>query len=197
MHEMTSAYDWRGRTLIGSDGEKIGKVDELYLDQQTDKPEWVRVHTGLLGTKRSFVPLVGASPQGEDVRVTVSKDQVKDAPNVEPDAELSEREEIELFQHYGVDYTDQGSVTAIDHARSGASPRSEGRDVSGPTTDDAMTRSEEELRVGTARRERGRARLRKYVTTETQQVTMPLRREEVRLEREPITDQNIDDALYG
>jgi hypothetical protein len=65
------------------------------------------------------------------VRVTVSKDQVKDAPNVEPDAELSEREEIELFQHYGVDYTDQGSVTAIDDARGGASPRSEGRDVSG------------------------------------------------------------------
>ena len=89
------------------------------------------MHTGLLGTKRSFVPLVGASPQGEDVRVTVSKDQVKDAPNVEPDAELSEREEIELFQHYGVDYTDQGSVTAIDDARGGASPRSEGRDVSG------------------------------------------------------------------
>jgi uncharacterized protein (TIGR02271 family) len=193
MTEMTSAYDWRGRTLIGRDGEKIGKIDELYLDQQTDKPEWARVHTGLLGTRRSFVPLVGASPHGEDVRVTVSKDQVKDAPNVEPDAELSEREEIELFQHYGVDYTDQGSVTATDAPR-GASPRSEGRDASGPTTDDAMTRSEEELRVGTARRERGRARLRKYVVTEKVQKTVPVQREEVRVEREPITDANLEKA---
>jgi uncharacterized protein (TIGR02271 family) len=197
MTEMTSAYDWRGRTLIGRDGDKIGKIDELYLDQQTDKPEWARVHTGLLGTRRSFVPLVGATPQGEDVRVTVSKDQVKDAPNVEPDAELSEREEIELFQHYGVDYTDQGSVTAIDDVPRGASPPSEGRDVSGPTTDDAMTRSEEELRVGTARREPGRARLRKYVVTEEVQRTVPVQREEVRVEREPITDANVDKATEG
>jgi uncharacterized protein (TIGR02271 family) len=196
MTEMTSAYDWRGRTLIGRDGDKIGKIDELYLDQQTDKPEWARVHTGLLGTRRSFVPLVGATPQGEDVRVTVSKDQVKDAPNVEPDAELSEREEIELFQHYGVDYTARGSVTATDVPHE-ASPRSVGRDVSGPTTDDAMTRSEEELRVGTARRERGRARLRKYVVTEEVQKTVPVQREEVRVEREPITDANVEKATEG
>jgi uncharacterized protein (TIGR02271 family) len=72
-----------------------------------------------------------------------------------------------------------------------------GRDTSGPTTDDAMTRSEEELRVGTQTRERGRARLRKYVTTETQQVTVPVQREEVRVEREPITDANLDAATSG
>jgi uncharacterized protein (TIGR02271 family) len=60
-----------------------------------------------------------------------------------------------------------------------------------------MTRSEEELRVGTETRERGRARLRKYVTTETQQVTVPVQREEVRVEREPITDANLDAATSG
>jgi uncharacterized protein (TIGR02271 family) len=72
-----------------------------------------------------------------------------------------------------------------------------GGDVSGPSTDDAMTRSEEELRVGTERRETGRVRLRKYVVTETEQRTVPVRREEVRVEREPITEGNVDQALDG
>ena len=97
MTGMTNAYDWRGRTVIDRNGEKIGKIDELYLDHQSYKPEWASVHTGLLGTKRSLVPLAGATPKGEDVQVRVSKEQVKGAPSVESDRELSEREEIELF----------------------------------------------------------------------------------------------------
>ena len=72
-----------------------------------------------------------------------------------------------------------------------------GHDTSGPTTDDAMTRSEEELKVGTASRESGRARLRKYVVTEQVQQTVPVQHEEVRLEREPITDANVGDATDG
>jgi uncharacterized protein (TIGR02271 family) len=193
---MTNAYDWRDRTVIDRNGEKIGKIDELYLDHQTDKPEWASLHTGLLGSKRSFVPLAGAMPKGEDVQVPVSKEQVKGAPSVERDRELSEREEIELFQHYGVHYTDEGSVTAEGTPRA-AAPQSEGRDVAGPTTDDAMTRSEEELHVGKASRERGRVRLRKYVVTEEVQQTVPVRREEVRIEREPITEANVDRATDG
>jgi uncharacterized protein (TIGR02271 family) len=197
MTEITNAYDWNGRTIIGSDGEKIGKVDELYLDRQSDQPEWARVHTGFLGTKRSFVPLAGASPKGEDVVVRVSKAQVKDAPGLDPDGELSEQEEMALFEHYGVPYTEQGTVTATDEPSTGAVGNEHGHDVSGPSTDDAMTRSEEELHVGTASRERGRARLRKYVVTEEVQQTVPVRREEVRVEREPITDANIDGATDG
>ena len=75
--------------------------------------------------------------------------------------------------------------------------RAVGHDTSGPTTDEAMTRSEEQLRVGTESREAGRARLRKYVTTEQQQVSVPVSREEVRLEREPITDANRGEAYDG
>jgi uncharacterized protein (TIGR02271 family) len=60
-----------------------------------------------------------------------------------------------------------------------------------------MTRSEEEIKVGTAQRERGRARLRKYVVTEQVQQTVPVRREEVRVEREPISEGNVDQALAG
>ena len=196
MTEMTHAYDWSGRTIVGSDGETIGKIDDLYVDHRSDKPEWASVHTGLFGTKRSLVPLAGASPQGEDVRVPVFKDQVKDAPNVGPDGELSEQEEVALFEHYDIPFTEQGTVTATGDAGPGAAEDS-GHDASGPTTDDAMTRSEEELHVGTAARERGRARLRKYVVTEEVHQTVPVQREEVRIEREPITDANIDRATDG
>jgi uncharacterized protein (TIGR02271 family) len=85
----------------------------------------------------------------------------------------------------------------VDVSRSGDATGTVGRDTSGPTTDDAMTRSEEELRVGTERRERGRARLRKYVETEQVEKTVPVQREEVRVEREPITDANAGEALDG
>jgi uncharacterized protein (TIGR02271 family) len=195
MTPTTNAYEWGDRTVIGSDGEKIGTIDALYLDHQSDKPEWASVHTGLLGTKRSLVPLAGASPEGEDLRVPVTKQLVKDAPKVEPDGELSEDEEIALFEHYHIPYTEEGTVTA----NGGGAPAAgeTGQDASGPTTDDAMTRSEEELHVGKASRERGRARLRKYVVTEEVQQTVPVQREEVRVEREPVTDANVDRAMDG
>jgi uncharacterized protein (TIGR02271 family) len=196
MTDLTEAYGFEGRTLVDRDGDKIGKIDELYTDQASGRPEWALVNTGLFGTKKTFVPLSGAEPAGEDVRVPVEKAQVKDAPGIEADGALAEDEERRLFEHYGVDYTTTGTTTATDgpatHGRG-----TDGHDVSGPTTDDAMTRSEEELRVGTERREAGRVRLRKYVVTEQEQRTVPVRREEVRVEREPITEGNVDQALEG
>jgi uncharacterized protein (TIGR02271 family) len=210
MPEMTDAYQWQGRTMVGSDGEKIGKISEIYEDPATGKPEWATVSSGLFGSKSNFVPLAGASPTGEDVRAQVTKDQVKDAPGVEADGELSEQEEQRLFEHYGVPYSTEGSTTAQGAPQAGeqttgheATGRTEtdrdtvGHDTSGPTTDEAMTRSEEELRVGTRQREAGRARLRKYVVTENVTKTVPVSREEVRIEREPITDANRGDALEG
>jgi uncharacterized protein (TIGR02271 family) len=194
--EMTHAYDWSGRTLKDRSGDKIGEIDAIYVDNQTDKPEWALVKTGLFGGKPTFVPLAGASPKGEDVVAQVDAQQVKDAPKLDPDQELSEKQEAELFRHYGIDYTEQGSVTATG-APNDRSAGAVGHDTSGPTTDDAMTRSEEELRVGTTQRESGRARLRKYVVTEEVQQTVPVQREEVRVEREPITDANVDQALEG
>jgi uncharacterized protein (TIGR02271 family) len=190
--DMTHKYDWQGRTLKDRNGDKIGTIDALYLDQQTDKPEWALVNTGLFGTKSSFVPLAGAAFRGEDVVVGVDVQQVKHAPKMDPDEQLSEQQEVELFRHYGIDYTAAGSVTATDDT-SGAV----GHDTSGPTTDNAMTRSEEELRVGTAEHEHGRVRLRKYVVTEQVQQTVPVQREEVRIEREPITGENVDQAVSG
>jgi uncharacterized protein (TIGR02271 family) len=194
---MTDAYTWHGRDLLGSDGEKIGSVKEIYEDAHTGKPEWGLVTSGLFGTRSHFVPLAGAQPDGEAVRVSATKDQVKNAPSIEGEGQLSEEDERRLFEHYGVPYTDAGSVTAEGAPSSGARNGATGYDKSGPTTDDAMTRSEEELRVGKTERERGRARLRKYIVTEEVQTTVPVQREEVRLEREPITDANVEQAIDG
>ena len=187
--------------MVDGDGDRIGTIDAIYVDDQTGEPEWALVNTGLFGTKSTFVPLAQASDRNGDVQVPYQKQLVKDAPNMDPDGHLSEAEEQQLWAHYGLEY-DTGYTTDItDRDRDGVYDRVQdtavGHDTSGPTTDDAMTRSEEELRVGTSQRERGRVRLRKYVTTETQQVTVPVQREEVRVEREPITDANLDAATSG
>ncbi len=194
--------EWRGQELLGNDGEKIGTIEEIYLDTDTDQPEWALVKTGLFGGKGTFVPLAQANPTGDGVQVPFEKGHVKDAPNIDPDGQLSRSEERTLYEHYGLGYDDSSSGSGLsdgDHEGNGAGGSGEpvGRDVSGPTTDDAMTRSEEELAVGTAERETGRARLRKYVVTEDVQTTVPVKREEVRVEREPVTEGNVDDATDG
>jgi uncharacterized protein (TIGR02271 family) len=191
---------WRGSNAVDNDGNKIGTIEEIYMDAETGKPEWLAVTTGLFGSKVSFIPLAEASESGGEVRVPYDKQQVKDAPNAEADGELSQEEEAALYRHYGLDYSEARSDSGLPGGRGGRR-RSDrepvGRDTSGPTTDDAMTRSEEELRVGKDSRERGRARLRKYVVTEQVEKTVPVQREEVRLEREPITDANVGDATDG
>jgi uncharacterized protein (TIGR02271 family) len=195
---------WQGLQLTGPAGEKIGTIDEIYLDAETSQPEWALVNTGLFGTKSSFVPLRDATPAGDEVTVPFGKAQVKDAPGIDPDGQLSQREEAELYSHYGLEYGESRSGSGLPEGGSGGGttdevrdPDAVGRDVSGPTTDNAMTRSEEELHVGTAERETGRARLRKYVVEDEVTQTVPVRREEVRVEREPITDANVDKAMDG
>ena len=199
---------WRGRTMIAGDGDKIGKIDEIYLDEETGRPEWALVNTGLLGMKSNFVPLTGASPEGDEVRVQYNKDQVKDAPGVDPDGQLSQQEEAALYSHYGLEYSEQRSGSGLPEGGAGDTGTAAGGAGGTGTAgagggrfsregDDAMTRSEEELRVGTAQQETGRARLRKFVETDQVDETVPVRRETARVEREPITDANVDDATSG
>lgn len=197
MTTMTDAYTWQEREVLGSDGEKIGSIKQIYEDVTTGKPEWALVTSGLFGTRSHFVPLAGAQPDGEAVRVPATKDQVKNAPSIEGEGQLTEADERRLFEHYNVPYTEEGSVTAQGAPSPAGQGDATGHDTSGPTTDDAMTRSEEELRVGKTEQERGRARLRKYIVTEEVQTTVPVQREEVRVEREPITDSNVEQALDG
>jgi uncharacterized protein (TIGR02271 family) len=186
--------EWRGANAIDNDGDKIGAIDEIYMDADTGKPEWLAVKTGMFGTKVSFIPIAQAQATDDGVRVPYDKQQVKDAPQAEPDGQLSQEEEAALYRHYGFEYSEARSDSGLPE---GSGHDAVGHDTSGPTTDDAMTRSEEELRVGTASRESGRARLRKYVVTEQVETTVPVQREEVRVEREPITDANVDDAIDG
>ena len=187
--------EMRGMTMIDRDGQRIGKIDDLYVDDEDGQLQWALVHTGLFGIKKSFVPLQGATQRDEDVMVPVAKAQVRDAPRIAADAELSLEEENRLYDHYGFACGAGGAPTTSTEKRD-AMHQSTEAGGSG-STDDAMTRSEEELRVGTQTRERGRVRLRKYVVTEQQQVTVPVRREEARLEHEPIDETNRDRAVRG
>jgi uncharacterized protein (TIGR02271 family) len=200
MVDVDTVRSWQGATMVDRDGDKLGTIEAIYVDDQTGQPEWALVTTGLVGSRSTFVPIAQATASGDQVQVPYDKQLVKDAPRVDPDQHLSEAEEQQLWVHYGLD-DGSGYTDTADRDGDGVYDQVEdsavGRDVSGPTTDEAMTRSEEELRVGTTQRERGRARLRKYVTTETQQVTVPVKREQVRVEREPITEANLDAATSG
>jgi uncharacterized protein (TIGR02271 family) len=185
MPDLDTVRSWEGRTMVDRDGDRIGRIDAIYLDDHTGEPEWALVNTGVFGGRSNFVPLERATSAGEDVQVPYDKQLVKDAPGVEPDGHLSPAEEQELWRHYGIE-DDAGADTA-DRAD----------DTGQPPTDQAMTRSEEEVRVGTETRERGRVRLRKYITTEQVTRTVPVQREEVRLEREPIADSDAGAATAG
>jgi uncharacterized protein (TIGR02271 family) len=199
----TTGYDvlsWRGQNLVDSNGDKIGKIEEIYLDADSDTPEWALVTTGMFGSKQSFVPIEGATPGDAGIGVPFDKATVKDAPKIDPDGKLSEQEENDLYRHYGREGAPSERPEGV--SRSGRDLATgerggPGGDVSGANTDEAMTRSEEELRVGTSEREAGRVRLKKYVVEDEVTETVPVRREEVRLEREPITDANRGDALDG
>ncbi|WP_370947976.1 DUF2382 domain-containing protein [Amycolatopsis sp. cg5] len=164
-------------TVVDSHGSKIGKVGTVYLADDTRRPEWVTVRTGLFGHKESFVPLTGAALDNDGLHVSVEKDQVAEAPQTEADGHLSQSDSTMLYQHYGMPMP----RTAPD-AQHTDKPNTRQDKAS-----EAMTRSEEHLNVGTEQIETGHVRLRKYVVTEEQQVTVPVSHEEVRVEREPIT----------
>src|SRR3954452_9915830 len=107
MATLEDVKTWRGMEAVDSDGDKIGKVEDIYLDRQSGEPEWVAIKGGLFGSKTSFAPIRDASVSGDAVRLPFDKEQVKDAPKVEADGELSPEEEQQLYAHYGrSDYGD-------------------------------------------------------------------------------------------
>lgn len=182
--------DWVGADVVDQEGSKIGSMSGVYMDRGTGKPEWLAVKTGLFGKRDTFIPIEGAGSDGDVLKVPFTKDHVKEAPNVKADDwDLPAEEEQRLYQYYGrKDYQAWDDKTDRDMTPKGQS---------GKGSDDAMTRSEEELVAGTRSKEAGRVRLRKYVETENVTTTVPVRKEKVRLEREPITDANRDEALSG
>ncbi|MFI6904474.1 DUF2382 domain-containing protein [Nonomuraea sp. NPDC050394] len=186
-------HDLIGHTLYDSDGDRVGEVKTIYVDDTSGDPEWLTVKTGWFGMHESFVPLRAVRMIGDRVEAGFGKDQIKDAPrvDVESGARLSEEEERELYRHYGVEWGNGRRRPLVPGQPGSPDARTD------MTSEDAMTRSEEHLRVDTERYESGHARLRKYVVTQEEQVTVPVSHEEVRIEREPITEANRDAAMRG
>jgi len=193
----------QGANVYDSAGDKIGAVEEIFYDEQTNQPEWIGIGTGFFGTKRVLVPVQGASFEGDEVRVQFSKDQVKNSPDVDGD-EISQDREYELSSYYGLGYSEQRSDTGLPE---GGTTTGGGLDVgvTGPDSpgdaamspdEPTLTRSEEELRVGKRQVEAGRVRLRKWVETAPVATDVELTRETVRVEREPI-NQPVSGAEIG
>lgn len=103
MLSMDEARKVIGAIAYTRDGDRIGRIGQLYLDDATEQPEWITVSTGLFSAKESFVPLADALVDGDRVTVPYSKDQVRDAPPVDAgEGHLSEEQEAELYRHYGL-----------------------------------------------------------------------------------------------
>ena len=163
MPDLETVLSWRGKTVVDRDGEKVGTLGDLYLDRETDLPAYAGINTGLFKRRESIIPLEGAREVDGDLQVPYALDAIKDAPNVDPEVELTEDEEERLHQHYG--------------APSQVMPQPGAAEV---------IRSEEEadIRVEPAR-PKERVRLKKHTVVEHVETTVPVRREEVRLEHEP------------
>jgi uncharacterized protein (TIGR02271 family) len=202
---MTSTDDLRqliGCPAVDCEGGKLGKIGQVYVNDRTGQPLWVTVATGMFGTRQSFAPIRGSRYDGEQLVLAVPKDTIKDAPNIDDDQRIGADEQEALYRHYAGHLSGETAQDAGDQRTDAADPSAQepyaqSRGTPGSTGDDAMTRSEERLRVGTEGVETGRARLRKYVVTEDVTTQVPVSHEKVRVEREPVTEASRDTATAG
>lgn len=100
MRSTDEVLGWRSRKALDRDGDKIGTIEEVYLDAESGNPQWAAVKTGLFGSKLTFVPLEGAHPQDDDVVLDWPEHVVKEAPRIDTDGQLSPEEEDRLYDHY-------------------------------------------------------------------------------------------------
>jgi sporulation protein YlmC with PRC-barrel domain len=128
MPDVDTVRSWQGATMVDRDGDKLGTIDAIYLDDQTGEPEWALVNTGVVGTRSTFVPIAQASASGDQVQVPYEKQLVNDAPNMDPDGHLSEQEEQELWGHYGLEHGTGDDRDPVDRGDT------LGRGTSGPAT---------------------------------------------------------------
>jgi stress response protein YsnF len=172
MKELISA----GGNVLSADGHVLGPLGRLYVDDTTGRPTWVTVATGEIGNPESFVPLDGSTAEGGDVRVSYPREAVISAPGMSQDGHLSPAEEKHLLRHYRL-------IPGVDDVSAGPQ---EDRGTSRLESDYVMIRSEEQLRAGTEIHETERVRLVKRIVTENVTVTVPVRREELHIERVPV-----------
>jgi hypothetical protein len=104
MFTVEDIKEWRGQDVVDPGGDKLGKLEEIYYDMDSDVPAFGAVKSGRIGKHLTLVPLTGGSVGQSYLRVTTQKAQFKDAPSFETDAELTQRDEAAAFRHYGIDY---------------------------------------------------------------------------------------------
>ena len=104
---------WIGRSVLGRDGEDIGTVVDVYVDDATGQPEWLAVKTGRKGDPVGFVPLAGAGVRDENVVVGYDTERVTTAPSADPDGVLTVDEEAMLYAHYGLEYSTHDSASGL------------------------------------------------------------------------------------
>jgi sporulation protein YlmC with PRC-barrel domain len=110
--------EWRGRELIDSNGDRIGKLEEVYFDIETDEPQFATVKEGFFGRHLTFVPLTGITIGPDNLQIPVTTEQVKNAPNIAlQGGELSQTDESALYHHYQLNYTSPDSQSGRRLAR--------------------------------------------------------------------------------
>jgi hypothetical protein len=174
--DIDTALAWRGRTVRDEDGNELGTLSQLYLDSETSRPAWAAVKRGRLRTTETIVPLGDAREVGDELHLPYDRARFDDAPDIDPDVELTEEQERILHEHYGREW----SAPAGEEAD---------RDETGI----AMTRSEEEVSIGKrAVKRTERVRLKKVLVDDEVTETVPVRREEIRLETDPPPEGRIE-----
>jgi sporulation protein YlmC with PRC-barrel domain len=124
MKTLEDVQTWRGKKMVDADGDKVGTIEDILLDRQTGEPAWAAVKTGLFGLKHTLVPIRDAEVASDDeIRVPLQKEQVKGAPRIDPDGELSPEDERKLWEHYG--RSDYDEWQGEDRTRSLALPDEE------------------------------------------------------------------------
>lgn len=204
------------KPVYDSEHHKVGKIKQLYLDENTQEPTWAAVSTGgIFSSKESMLPLDATHMEEEGLIVDLPAEAIKEAPTVDADQELTTEDQETLLNFYNAVFLadrkqqmpSQTGSTGMTDDMSDDNDNYDDQHTSGQSytdmatsgqqTDNAMTRSEERLHIDKEQRERARLRLKKYIVTEHQTVEMPVKKEKLRLEREPITDENRDAAMSG
>ena len=184
---MKAAEQWIGYHAVTNDGKELGEIRGVLNDDETGKPEWALVSVGFLGGEKP-VPLAGAQQQDDQVRVNVSKDQVKSAPSVGDTNHLTPEEEETLFNHYGVPYGGD-TVTSM------GGPNQNTQGQQGQGYGERMPLHEEELVAKKQTVQRGEARVGKQVVTEQKQVEVPVTHEEPYIERQPVAKRPAESEI--
>jgi uncharacterized protein (TIGR02271 family) len=196
---------WGGHDLVDRDGLTAGSIVDLYVDEQTERPTWALVRTGLLGSRQTLVPLDQATVPlaavvsgGGSVQVPLESATILDAPSVAVGEEISDAAVVTLRRYYRLG--DPAAPAEDDDDQPGAEPFDARMAVPDATTEEkttastepsgTMIRSEEELRVRLRRRAR-RVRIKRYVVTDYVTTTIPVRREELRLEEAPVDEASL------